>query len=317
MSHTTILCATDLAASGDAALHLATLMAKATKKKLVLLHAMEIEGRVDLDSLDPSVVPAAKAFEVRVASRMASHSAALDAAAATALSEGVPVEVSVEEGRPWETILDAAARYDAGLVVLGDHVSEGGLGDRIGERLLGSTAERVVRHASSPVLVARGSIPESIEGATWLVAVDFSDESRVAVREAERMARVSGGTLLLVHVVPEAYDAESMSEEWKQIRAVFTEEAQGKLDALGSELRLGVKVATEVGHGNASEALTQLAAERDASFLVVGTRGQGRLASLLLGSTAERVLDRSPVPVLLTRRDMEAGLAFEPAVNRE
>ena len=151
MSHTTILCATDLAASGDAALHLATLMAKATKKKLVLLHAMEIEGRVDLDSLDPSVVPAAKAFEVRVASRMASHSAALDAAAATALSEGVPVEVSVEEGRPWETILDAAARYDAGLVVLGDHVSEGGLGDRIGERLLGSTAERVVRlHSGMP-----------------------------------------------------------------------------------------------------------------------------------------------------------------------
>jgi nucleotide-binding universal stress UspA family protein len=156
-------------------------------------------------------------------------------------------------------------------------------------------------------------MPESIQGAIWLVAVDFSDESRVAVREAERMARVSGGRLLLVHVVPEAYDAEDMPEEWKQIRATLTDEAQKKLDALAASLSLGGDVSTEGGHGNASEALARLAADRDAAFLVVGTRGHGRLASLLLGSTAERVLDRSPVPVLLTRRDMEAGLAFEPA----
>jgi len=317
MSHTTILCATDLAASGAAAVRLATLTAKATRKRLVLLHACEVEGRLDMDSLGPSIVSAAKAIEGKVAERMATRSEALDAFAASALSEGVEVEVTVEEGRPWETILDACARYDAGLVVLGDHVSEDSLGARIGEHLLGTTAERVVRHASSPVLVARGRMPETMDGARWLVAVDFSDESRVAVREAERMARVSGGNLLLVHVVPEAYDAESMPEEWREIRAALTDEAQAKLDAVAAELRLGVSVVTEVGHGNASEALDRLAAERDVSFLVVGTRGHGRLASLLLGSTAQRVLEHSPVPVLLTRRDMEAGLAFEPVAPSE
>ncbi len=313
MSHTTILCATDLGASGDDAVRLATLVAKATQKKLVLLHVMEVEGRVDLSSLEPSVVPAAKAFEVRVAARMAAQAAALDVSAAVALDAGVQVEVSVEEGRPWETILDAAARFDVGLVVVGDHVAGHSLSARIGERILGTTAERVVRHATSPVLITCGRVPDHVEGASWLVAVDFSDESRVAVREAERMARVSGGRLHLVHVVPEAYDAESMPDEWREIRTSLIEDARQKLDARAAELRLGVETTTEVGHGNASEALSKLAAERGACFLVVGTRGHGRLASLLLGSTAERVLDCSPVPVLLTRRDMEAGLALEPS----
>lgn len=315
MSHTTILCATDLAASGDAAVRLAILTAEATRRKLVLLHATEVEGRIDPASLSADSSRAARAFEAKLAERMADQASRLDAAAKVAVDAGIEVEVTVEEGRPWETILDAAARYDVGLVVLGDHVAEPGLGARLQEHLLGTTAERIVRHAASPVLVARGKMPETLVGATWLVAVDFSDESRVAVREAERMARVSRGRLLLVHVVPEAYDADSMPDEWREIRETLTSEAQSKLEALAEELTMGVEVAVEVGHGNASECLDALAAERGASFLVVGTRGHGRLASLLLGSTAERVLDHSPVPVLLTRRDMGAGLAFEPLAS--
>jgi len=60
----------------------------------------------------------------------------------------VPVFPHVEKGKPWAEIIRLAEQHEADLIVLGTHGRTG-----LQHWLLGSTAERVVQHASCPVLV--------------------------------------------------------------------------------------------------------------------------------------------------------------------
>lgn len=77
--------------------------------------------------------------------------AAVDAVATAGSERGVAVERHLRRGTPHEEILDAADAYDADLVVMGTHGRTGI--DRFVNA--GSVAERVVRHASVPVMTAR------------------------------------------------------------------------------------------------------------------------------------------------------------------
>lgn len=76
-----------------------------------------------------------------------------------ALAQAVPTEqfggVRVEMGRPWQAILAAARVEKADLIVLGSH------GHNVVERLLGTTASRVIQQAESNVLLVRMDRPEA------------------------------------------------------------------------------------------------------------------------------------------------------------
>jgi nucleotide-binding universal stress UspA family protein len=70
--------------------------------------------------------------------------------ASTEIEELVPVKVQVSFGKPFREIVEVARESDADLIVIATQGHSG-----INHILLGSTAERVVRHASCPVLVVR------------------------------------------------------------------------------------------------------------------------------------------------------------------
>ena len=61
---------------------------------------------------------------------------------------GIPSTTVVEKGTPWSQIIASAKSWNADLVVLGTHGRTG-----LKHAVMGSTAERVVRHATCPVLV--------------------------------------------------------------------------------------------------------------------------------------------------------------------
>ena len=65
-------------------------------------------------------------------------------------SEGVPTKMLLRVGTPWREIVRAADELGATLIVMGSHGKRS-----LEELLLGSTVERVTRHAHCPVLVVR------------------------------------------------------------------------------------------------------------------------------------------------------------------
>jgi nucleotide-binding universal stress UspA family protein len=132
-----------------------------------------------------------------------------------------------------------------------------------------------------------------------LCPVDFSNVSRAALRTAAGLARTSHGRLtvlfvddsLLVAAAAAARDTRASAQNTKAALDRFTLQA---LPAPARPLRLRTVVAV----GAPADEILKAARRPAADLIVIGTRGKGGVARLLLGSTAEAVLRRARIPVL-------------------
>jgi nucleotide-binding universal stress UspA family protein len=61
------------------------------------------------------------------------------------------------------------------------------------------------------------------------------------------------------------------------------------------------EIHTELIEGNPAEAIIDVAKTRNSDVIVMGSRGLGRLAGLVLGSTSQKVVSHAPCPVLIVR----------------
>ncbi|MDR0776475.1 MAG: universal stress protein [Azonexus sp.] len=133
-------------------------------------------------------------------------------------------------------------------------------------------------------------------GHIWLIAIDGSQPCRLAVAEAIRLAGESRDCRLhLIHVQPwlsrEAADRELVQRGWAASQA-----AREALAAAGLPWRLHVAM------GEAAESIVRVAGEQACRGIVVGSRGLGTAANLLIGSVATKVIHLSPLPVLVAGR---------------
>jgi nucleotide-binding universal stress UspA family protein len=135
-----------------------------------------------------------------------------------------------------------------------------------------------------------------------LVGVDGSDESQFAADRAAEIARAMGAELTVACVVAAPSLAPFESQEVVRRETVARLEARELLRRLSSRyLREGTKVDTVMPSGRPAETLADLAATPEVGLIVVGHRGRGGLARVLLGGIAERLAQISPKPVLVAR----------------
>jgi nucleotide-binding universal stress UspA family protein len=141
-----------------------------------------------------------------------------------------------------------------------------------------------------------------------VVGIDGSDESKEALRYALDEARVHRTAVLAVHawpppVVPpdplrpqlSAYP--SLIEEMQQAAERLLEQV---VDEVARDHGNGVRIERAAIEGQPVSALLETAREDD--LLVVGSRGRGGFARLVLGSVSEQVSRHAPCPVLIHRR---------------
>ncbi len=198
------------------------------------------------------------------------------------------VEIRVSTGHPAETILDQARGAD--LVVVGPR-GRGG----ISELLLGSVTERVVSHASCPVVVVH-PLRHAPSGQI-VVGLDGSDCSRGALDWALRQAELTDAR---IHAVA-AFDPEQpyglppigASAESRQ--SWVEELLPVELEKLSPEQ--SARVSHQVSPGNPAAVL--LAACEGADLVVVGNHGAGTAVSRLLGSVSQKVVRHAQVPVVV------------------
>jgi nucleotide-binding universal stress UspA family protein len=201
-------------------------------------------------------------------------------------------------------------------VVIDDQLQEPGvIGALLGgqghggaaEKLLGRTAQRVIRHADVPVLVVKR--PDSLMLPTRLVsAVDWSSNSVRALLLAARLRDEQAGLLSILHVVDSPYVP--------YVQAFAHErDAHGLLDRLRDEelTRLGEFVEKTLAEFTGSrEAITQAVVFGDpaitiasqsktllADLIVIGAHGATDLSRYLLGSTAEKLVTAAATDLLV------------------
>lgn len=140
-----------------------------------------------------------------------------------------------------------------------------------------------------------------------LIPTDFSDFSSPAVQYGCAIAARFDAEIHLLHVVPDAamlvpeaaaFTAESMEAQ----AAALREEAMKNLQALDVEGWTNSKsVIREVRVGAAFMEIIEYAREKEIDLIVIGTHGRSGLMHVLMGSVAERIVRKSPCPVLTVK----------------
>ncbi|HTV93580.1 MAG TPA: universal stress protein [Verrucomicrobiae bacterium] len=140
---------------------------------------------------------------------------------------------------------------------------------------------------------------------TILVAVDDSDQAQAAIDLACKLAKLDGAKLLLVNAV----DASKLLmvagyETPYPVDAVqlLREEGRELLDTVQASCEArGLSVATVACEGDACDEILRIAREDKVGLICMGTHGRKGLSHLFVGSVAEGVVQRSTVPVLVTK----------------
>ncbi len=148
-----------------------------------------------------------------------------------------------------------------------------------------------------------------------LCATDLSENSRLSLAWAMALARKHDASLLMLNVIEEVGSSSPSlqfyltEQEWKELKQRISNEATDIMkknlsafcDAVKAEMPECAYAADEllVVNGNPVEKIISTAEERACDVIVMGTTGAGGLVGVIMGSTARRVVRRSPIPVFI------------------
>ncbi len=244
----------------------------------------------------------------------------------------IDVEASVENGDASGVLLEMSS--SAELLVFGTR----GRGGFVG-RLLGSVSSALPAHSKCPTVTVPlicadrlGEItedrkinaerakegPQTVENVV-VVGVDGSEQARVAVLDAAEQAERLGASLRVICAVPQYTGSMAWVPAPMDRTALFADikvQLQAGADWLKSHFPL-LPVEYVLADGSPVEVL--VAASKNVELVVVGTRGRGGFAGMLLGSTSDGLLHHAKCPIMVVpdRHDprMDDRSSFGPLLG--
>ena len=217
------------------------------------------------------------------------------------LGSDVDVDCRVAIGHPFEQLLATVREIEAQLLILG---TRGTKHKKSGDT--GTFATQCVRKMPVEVLLVRQHQTQPFRRV--VACVDFSETSERAVHRAADVAVSEGAELDLIHVwepplidpggdyggfgaaLP-VIDAREMTPILEKRMSEFTEKALE-----GSPLAESANQIVEQGF-DVAHSIAEHVTETDADLVVLGTRGRTGLRSLLMGTTAEKLIRRAPCSI--------------------
>lgn len=171
--------------------------------------------------------------------------------------------------------------------------------------LAGSTAKRLIRKCPSSVWIVKAESP--LPPKIVLAATDFSDVGLKAAKEGLKIAQQASGEFHLLHVidsrdVPE--DLISRIPAGSSFRQEISEEATRRLEAFLDLLGVDRKqIQMHLSWGIPSQEIWRISQHQGADLIVIGTVGRSGIKGVLLGNTAEKVLDTCDCSILTVKAD--------------
>jgi nucleotide-binding universal stress UspA family protein len=153
------------------------------------------------------------------------------------------------------------------------------------------------------VLRAVGATKKMAKAQRYLVPLDFSKGSEIALDYAVAMARKNKARLTLLHVVPAAtgYPSEAMQFD---LYSLMERDAREDLARLMKKKKLnsGATQILMMRGTNPAEVIARQAKKHHANMIIMGSHGRTGLGRLLLGSVAEKTLRLASCPVLIVKK---------------
>ncbi len=144
----------------------------------------------------------------------------------------------------------------------------------------------------------------AIEIRRILVPLDFSDQAPLVLDWAAHLAKQHGSRVVLLHAYHLPVEFQQLEgaylppDFWSNVKV----EAEQSLSRYAEDLeRRDIQAESVVREGYPATVIVDEAASQPADLIVIGTHGLSGLKHLLLGSIAERVVQRAPCPVLTVK----------------
>jgi nucleotide-binding universal stress UspA family protein len=288
-----IVAATDFSENAGYALARAALIAEEHGAELSLAHilnASTLHAMKTVLSEQPSVERDLMA---------ASQHALAEMAAGAAGSRGISVTTTVRVGSVIEELLAEARSAD--LLALGVH----GL-NPVRDRILGTTAERIIGKCPTPILVTRRLVTSAYE--RLLVPVDLSTDCVPILRAAHRMGPRASIHVLHVYDLPfegklwlAGVARETIEKHREEARVQSLKQIHALIDAHLPDRHVSVIVE----RGAAAFSILENASRHDADLVVIGKRSNSAIADFFLGSVTRHVLSDVDCDVLVMPPSVE------------
>lgn len=290
-----VFCATDFSEPADEAILQADALARTYQAELLVYHALpSVLGSHPLQpALDQQALSDLPALQARILDALVERTQSITGRDAS------EIKAQIGEGAPYAAIVSRAEAASADIIVLGGQGASG-----LARLFLGNVAEKVVRYAHCPVLIAR---PGPRTGKI-LVGTDFSDPAMPAVAAAAREAQMRKGRVTIVHSLnlPEPAGGPLSSELIQSpapAAAVNKDElktiAKQRMQEAASRFKLDADLI--VTEGSPTTDIPRLAEQLPAELVIVATSGRTGLNRVMLGSVAEAVVRASPCSSLVVR----------------
>ena len=255
-----------------------------TKAKLTLLHVIEED--------DKALPEAGGTLHGRLLPKI---KLALDEVVAQAAARGVEARRQADIGEAWSRILAAVKLGEHDMVLVGPR--EQGWFEKLTH---GDTTRKLLRKCPVPVWVEPPQTPVRVSRV--LVPVDFSPLSARAIEIAEAFHALTGAERVALHCpdYPNDIALHRMPEGIQKIEdyhAAINAEALDKLNAALGEGHEGWR--RLIGPLPIAESLTPVVKTHGIDLVIMGTNARSGLMGLLLGNTAEKILDNLEAPVLV------------------
>jgi nucleotide-binding universal stress UspA family protein len=214
-------------------------------------------------------------------------------------AKDIDVDLSVLRGPVAESVNQFMEEQAIDMSIICTHGRSG-----LQRLVLGSVAERLVQRARRPVLIIHPTPegPPPVPGFGKLLVTLDGSQFAERVLPMVRASTEYGSVVLLLRV-PEAPEPErfgTMVEEIGQLRAEAEAEARQYLEGIAAALRAeGIETRVLVTGSRPAETITQIGEREDVDVIMLSTHGQGGLKGALVGSVADRVVQRTYRPVLL------------------
>ena len=264
-----LLVATDWSESSRSAVEEAIQLARACSSKLIAMTT--VITNVGYEDAMPWVVEQAeKEMQEKLASirRMASE-------------QGIDCETFVYRGEePYMDIVNAAVMKHVDMIVMGTRGRTG-----IKKLIMGSVTGSVIGQAPCKVLVVPPGARTDYR--SILIATDGSIHSAAAASEAAAIAKRYKSSLIIVSVASSATEIPCAEENVKQVMELAERE--------------GLEKAGMVLQGKTPEAILDIAEQKRAGLIVIGSHGRTGLTSLFMGSVTERVISLTEAAVLVVK----------------
>jgi nucleotide-binding universal stress UspA family protein len=222
------------------------------------------------------------------------------------------VKVELRIGHPYLVLMDACQRHQSGLLVLGTRGTEHGPNE------IGAIAAKCVRKAPADVLLVREGKVGPFQHIT--ACVDLSETSAKAVRAARLVAEKDKADLdcLFIYqsaiamsldyggfVPPLPVDSGESAEGWRKDLDAFVQPLLRSAEGLQWRSLVLERI-------NVREAIYDHVRESRTDLVVLGTRGKTDLRTLIMGTTAEKIVSHAPCSILAVKPDDFAPPISEP-----